>query len=51
MTNQHRKEAFELACEISLESNPDKKRQLIKAWRDMMDQYLDAVKSARSAHV
>lgn len=51
MTNQHRIKAFELACEISLETNPDKKRQLVKAWRIMMYQYMDAVKSARAAHV
>jgi hypothetical protein len=51
MTNQHRDQAFKLACEISFETNPDKKRQLIKEWRRMMDQYLDAVKNARAAHV
>lgn len=51
MTNQHRTKAFELACEISLETNPDKKRQLVKEWRIIMDQYLDAVKNARDCHV
>jgi hypothetical protein len=51
MTNRHLKSAKELACLISLETNQDKKRHLIKAWSQAMIDYMDATAYARAAHV
>lgn len=51
MTNHYLKSAFELACQISLETDPEKKKHLVRSWRKQMDQYFSAIKFARDAHV
>lgn len=51
MTNQHRTQAFELACQISLETCPTKKKHLVTLWRIQMTQYMEACKIARDANV
>jgi hypothetical protein len=51
MTNQHLKSAFDLACQISFETDQEKKKHLIRAWRQAITRYMDATSIARSAHV
>lgn len=51
MTNQHRKKAFELACQISFEADPEKKKHLVRAWHLALKDYWDAVAIARGANV
>ena len=51
MTNLKLQTAFELACQISLEPCPTKKRHLVTLWRIQMTQYMEARKFARDAHV
>lgn len=51
MTNQHLKSAFDLACQISFETDQEKKRQLVKEWRIAITDYMSATAFARNAHV
>lgn len=51
MTNQHRKKAFELACQISFEADPEKKKQLVRDWHLALKEYWAAIDIARNCDV
>lgn len=51
MTNHHLRSAFDLAVQISFETDQEKKRHLVAQWRKEICHYMAATKFARDAHV